>query len=291
MTTEPSRQRYWPGHWLVPQIDVLRAQLMPLTEDAADFEKHQRLELQLEQLPYCLGATSYALCELITTQNLTVTLDFASPGPRADFHVLRPYERDRMGFLIDSTIEAARRAQNALVLYIDKACKKSLPNSLAELANSRTHLRRLPKNVADSVTNYWEAHGKRLRDYRVLSQHHAVVSSDARTFISAEGIPCIYLVLPNNPEVKNVSLLRYEAPFVHAVPYLQRQFVELVRFCFIVCELLIDPSKPRRVLLGEPLKSAISMGQPLEGHRLLTLDDTAKLLHHGLPHLKAPVGL
>ena len=158
MTTTPTRQRYWPGHWLVPQIDVLKAQLLP---PSGDFEKHQRLALQLEQLPYCLGATSYALCELITTQNVTVALDFASPGERADIHGLRPYERDRMGFLVDSTLEAARRAQNALVLYIDRACKKSLPTSMAELADSSSHLAKLPKSIAESISAYWSSHGSR----------------------------------------------------------------------------------------------------------------------------------
>lgn len=284
-----SRQIYFPGHWLAPLLDQVVYQITPPMED---FEKHRRATLELEQLPYCLGATCYSLLELVTTQNITVAHDLVRSQEAGGIHVLRPYERDRMGFLIDSVLEAARRTQNALLPYINRGKKLTLPTSMNAAMNrleEQPHL--LGAELRDLLLSYWHTDGLSLKHYRDLSQHHALVSSDARTFVSADGHPSIYLVLPNNPECKSLGQLRYEQPYVHAVPYLYEQFFQLVRLTNLVLDHLIDRTQPARALLGQPLKGPISLGSPIQGHRIFTADSVVQALKQRVRGLRDPIGL
>lgn len=266
----PAQRRYWPGHRLVPLLDRLQFQLLP---DIQENERRRRAILDLEQLPYCLGAVTYSLLELVSTQNITVTLDLANPGGQSGLHVLRPYERDRMAFLVDSVLESLRRAQNAVTPYLNRARRVSLGTSMrkaVEVLEKDSSL--LAGPARDLVLEYWREHGLRLKRYRDLSQHHTIVSSDARTFVSGDGRPMIYLVLPNNPEEKRPSLLRYEEPFVHALPYLYDEVLALLRLVNLLCDHLIDKSLPSRASLGQALKGPIVLGQAPQGHPIITAD-------------------
>lgn len=282
-------QRYWPGHLLVPALDLLRSQLMP---DMSDTREYRRVELQLEQLPYCLGATSYALLELNQTAQATLQLSLATLPEGNGATVIRPYERERLGFLVDSVLEAARRAQNALVPYLRRRLKRrDLSKSLSKIADGiDTRGTQLPEGLSKVILEYWSAHGRRLKDYRDLSQHYAVVSSDVRIFRAEDGAGRIYLLLPNNPEVTSPSELRYESPHVHALPFLFEQFRALVKFTFDCCRELVDPSFQGPLLYGQSLKGALTVGA-IPGTKVLSVEQLHEVLKRNLPALGEPLGL
>jgi hypothetical protein len=288
MEDAPPRGLYWPGHHLVPFLDLLQFQLLPGMEE---FERHRRAVLDLEQLPYCLGAASYALLELVSTQDLVVRADLASPLP-AGIHVLGPYERDRLAFLVDSVLEALRRAQNGVIPYLNRARHLNLGISMhhaVDLLQKNPVL--LPGPERPLLLDYWRDHGYRLKQYRDLSQHFTVVSSDARTFISSDGQPSIYLVLPNNPEEKRPSHLCYEEPLVHAIPYLHDQVLQLLRLANILCDYLLDKTQPRRVSLGQPLKGPVHMGRPQQGHRVISVEAVIRDMRARIRDLPDPIAL
>lgn len=281
-------QQYWPGHWLVPSIPRLQFQLAPPMEQSDEYSK---VQLQLEQLPYCLGATSFALLELHRTTRVTVARLLPGGEPAGVIHVISPDLRDRLAFLVDSVLEAARRTQNALLPYLSRGLRLSLPSGLGDLvADLQKAKISLPVGIRDVLIEYWEKHGLRLKQYRDVSQHHAVISSDVRLFRGSDGSPGIYFVLPRNPEEKSASKLDYEEPSIHVLSYLTAEFFNLMRVCNICCSELVDTSKPNTHLYGRPLKSAIRMGQ-LQGVRVSTLESLYAELRKRVPSMKPPLGL
>ena len=80
--------------------------------------------------------------------------------------------------------------------------------------------------------NYWEANGKKIKDYRDLSQHHAVISSDARVRVLPDEKTFYYLVLPNNPEEKNPAKLSYVNPRIDAFPFILESYTKLYLYVF-----------------------------------------------------------
>lgn len=284
----PSRnQEFWPGDDLVPLLQFARTQLLPPMEDKSAFD---HVSLQLEQLPYCLGALSYAYLEFVATLHATVIFDIAKTPSPSGIHVLRPEERDRVCFLIDSFLEAGRRSQNALIPYVSKAYGVSLPSSLHDLERKvRAGKVALPEALASLIIQYWSSHGERLKQYRDLSQHHALVSSDARTFV-ANAAPCVYLVLPNNPEAKSASKLQFVEPFVHAQAFLKDQFFSLLQLCNDVVGQFIDKQRMGRVLIGQNLKGPLIAGRQ-QGVAVTSVPAVTAALKQHLPRLRPPRGL
>ena len=137
---------YIPGERLLPQVARLRFQLCPhRLQDREDFEGFRRVALQLEYLPYALGAASYAVFELARVQLAVVSAKASAEKP-GSVSELNEGERNLLGYLLDSFLDAVRRAQNGLVPYLRRRFPStSLPKSLRELAE------RLQKPVARPI--------------------------------------------------------------------------------------------------------------------------------------------
>jgi hypothetical protein len=115
-----------------------------------------------------------------------------------------------------------------------------LPPSLRKCADKIVSNKvNLPDELARLVTDYWVDGGKRLRDYRDLSQHHLLLSSDARATLDAKRKAYLYLALPNNPEVKSMRRLKFADPVIHALPYANRAYQDLYRYCFLLATWLL----------------------------------------------------
>ena len=231
---------------LIPHLPVLRRQLTSSLEFGGD--AFNNAHFQLELLPYCLGAASSALETLISEIETIVSDNLSSEPPESRAIILpKPEVTARLSYQVDHFLDAARRTQNAWIPYLSRRFSLSLPISLSTLMNRlKSPDLGLPEKIRHRVMEYWERHGKRLKDYRDLSQHHApLVLSEARVFRAADGTPSIWLTLPNNPEVKSSSQLSFENPTVHAFSYVRDQYCELVAFSYWLCDELIEASMDR----------------------------------------------
>ncbi|HME69355.1 MAG TPA: hypothetical protein VKM54_05745, partial [Myxococcota bacterium] len=149
-------------------------------------------------------------------------------------------ERDPLAWAVDAYFTAARRAQNAVIPYLSIGLKKSIPSSLAKVAGKIAKGETVTDPELDQlVVEYWQASGSRVKDYRNLAEHHAIISSDVRIVPSVTGEPLLVLFLPNNPESKNARDLRFSDPMVHAVPFVIATFVDLLAFVSRVCDAMI----------------------------------------------------
>jgi hypothetical protein len=232
---------------LIPHLPVLRRQLTSsLAFGGDDFSN---AHFQLEVLPYCLDAASSALETLISEIETTVS-DSLSPEPPGSRAIIlpKPEVTARLSYQVDHFLDAARRTQNAWILYLSRRFSLSLPMSLSDLMDrlNKSPNPGLPEKIRHGVMEYWERDGKRLKDYRDLSQHHVpLMLSEARVFRASDGTPSIWLTLPNNPEVKSSSRLSFENPTIHAFSYVRDQYCELVAFSYWLCNELIEASTDR----------------------------------------------
>jgi hypothetical protein len=236
------------GDQLIPHLGRLRDELTvgKLPEE----RKPTSLPLHLELLPYSLGAACLAVSELIYSQYLVVQNVLGRAAHNATIHVLSPEDRDRMAFRVDAFLEAARRAQNGITHYFARAYGLSLPDSLDKVvAGVCGNKYPLPPDLAQLITSYWSASGKRLKDYRDVAQHHGLVASEGRTFFRPNGEVAIFLILPNNPDAKNPQKFQYEKPAVHALPYCWKAFFELMRFVYRATKPLLAPGPGNPVQL------------------------------------------
>jgi hypothetical protein len=139
-----------------------------------------------------------------------------------------------MAFAVDAYLDAARRAQNALILYVGRAFRLSLPTSIHDLVKDIEAGRRAIDAAIDPlITRYWKDDGEKVKDYRDLAQHFALVSSDVRVFF-VDSRAHVFLALPNNPKSKSASSLSYRDPVIPAYSYCRNSFLALFRFVYEV---------------------------------------------------------
>ena len=263
------------GYQLLPHLQALRTQLLEPLQD--DHERHRSTYFDLELLPYSLGACWHALTESARIQGELIA-DF-TPEDLAGlaFHVIKPEKRDALSFMVDAFFDAARRAQNAVIHYLSRGLRQSLPSSMNKLVKRLEggHLQ-LPEGPKEEILKYWEKHGRPLKAYRDLGQHHALVTSDARVMASKDGLVGLYLLLPSNPEEKAAGRLKFGDPEIHALLYMKTEFKVLVAFLDWLTKGLIDPSRPRSVSLLQVPRDTIRLGRGVE-HRALLIPSREQL--------------
>jgi hypothetical protein len=111
----------------------------------------------LEQLPHSLAGAAYAMLALARAQNraLARLKKENLTGSTFTDYGLGEDEQDPMVFAVDGFLESARRAQNAVWVYLSKVLKTSLPQSLADIANKLEQGKKiLPDRLADIIKGY-----------------------------------------------------------------------------------------------------------------------------------------
>lgn len=227
------------------------------------------IEALLEQLPYCVeGAVHHALNLVELQQKSTQAQTWTAEPQQARSYQLPEAIRQEMAFTIDAYLDAARRAQNAVWVLVSKVFRVSCPISLAEIVKRLERGRlSVPRGVRSVILKYWHDSGARLRDYRDLAQHYAVVASEAKVTIMPDGSRYAFLALPNNPEVKNAVLLRYSDPVVHAVPYVLESLGDLLGFVYELTHVLLAyTERPRYEVAFLTWKGGMSFGPGTAGH-------------------------
>jgi hypothetical protein len=276
---------YFKINELLPHLGELDSHLLPEMSSS----NYRGDVMRLEMLPYALTAMQAAFYQCVETQGRIFTrLEQRGLETGVTLHLLE--EREELGFAVDSFLETAVRCQNALIPYLEVGCRATLPKS-----------RKLPKSLADLVpkiergdidlgkipndlvTGHWKAHGKRLRAYRDLSQHFAIVSSDPRVFRGSDGRLFLYLLLPTNPEAKDPARLQYENPHVHAYMYIRDYFHRLFGIVYHLTRHLkerfpdkVNPDGTRTFVLRPLLPRApivFGGGHKIEGQRIMIHDE------------------
>ena len=214
----------------------------------ATIQKLAGLKADLDYLPYALAA-AFAAVDLLGS----LLRDLAANPPAHAQHaptaaqILGSSETEPLAFAVDAFLDAARRAQNSVIPYLTRALRVSLPASVAQLANElRSGSRQLPDPIPEIILSYWQTSGGRLKDYRDLAQHHALVSSEARLAPHDGGQWSVYLALPNNPAARSPAKLRYRDPTVLAYPYCRETLLLLFQFLYEVTYVLCRRLGPRQ---------------------------------------------
>jgi hypothetical protein len=215
----------------IPHLAELRSELR--LRYGTDNKKTRVNEGYLEQLPHALTSAACSLLQTFRAEHRAISNVLQRPDKREEGIVyafeLEEYDRDAILFAVDSFLEAAARAQNAVTWYLGKTLSLSLPISFSDVAKDVTQL---PSQIGLLVQQYWQASGKRLRTYRDLSQHYAVPSTEGRVYVLPSGEARIHVVLPNNPEVKSIAELTYGEPDINAYEYMRNSYVQLYQFLF-----------------------------------------------------------
>ncbi len=213
---------------LVPHLPNLKIEIQSHYKGS----NYQSTKRDLEQLPYSLEASYHALKNLLTDAN-RIANDFREWGIKGKKGSIiipgRPCEE--LAFMIDNFLEAARRSQNALIPYLSKSFRISIKHSMRNLIKDINDKNiQLQKEIEIALVKYWKNHGLRLKHYRDASQHYCIVSSDV--VLKYDGDKAfLHLSLVNNPEkVKQSgpSAIRWEKPFVHAIPFVIKSFFALL---------------------------------------------------------------
>jgi hypothetical protein len=267
----------------LPNLGLLRHQL----ESAIPPDQFRAAYFYLELLPYSLGATYQAFFDFVQAERELVTATLATNEDKNAIHAIGPAGRDKLSYRIDTFLETTRRTQNAVIPYISKALSISLPLSLNDLVKKiQSNKVSLPSKITSDLVGYWEHQGNKLKDYRDLSQHHALVASEVRIFHSSERKPAIYITLPNNPEEKNPAKLVFDNPPIQAFFYMKEQLHWLIRFCHEITTALTKPPGEIRAVSGSivfrnPLQ--FGPGAQLIGHHLVTDEE----IQNGIDNLVA----
>lgn len=235
----------------------------------------QGIDHPLEFLPYTLQYLAFSFFQFFRTQRLLIAR-LQRDGWLKQNVILGPPDRDLASFQIDSFLETGRRVQNAAVSYLAAKFKRSFPQSYHDLMimNKKRPLQ-LPAPVLQELEGYWRCFGERLRQYRDLSQHYAIVSSDCVCFPASNGQIAVSIWLPNNPEVRKPSLLNWGDPKVHAYDFLEQHFLALVTFVnqLLIALISSDEWQDARVmesLIRYPmtLGASTTVGKPVPDEKL-----------------------
>lgn len=230
---------YLSGEMLLPQVPFLRSQFIrhfskfPVGQDVGpdqlldrikgfDVNEWRQLNAYLDLLPYSLGAASLAIFDLYRDQAAIVAAKAKSEKrERASISELQPCQRNLLGNRLDYFLDAARKAQNAVIPYLRlKLPGLSLNPSLHKVAVQLTKEKlRLPEPFKSDLVAYWEKYGRILKSYRDLGQHYLIVGTEAKVYTPREGQAGLLFCLPNNPDARSVAELCYDNPQVHVQPF------------------------------------------------------------------------
>jgi hypothetical protein len=276
----------YPGQPFLPHLPRLIAQLEERSESSG---RRQQVGLQLEHLSYTLRGMETALEEFLLNANHILSV-YAIHNTN-DVALVRPFHRDRLNVLIDLFLDTARRAQNSILPYLRQRYGVNTPNSINDFMKKLAPNEQLPQRVTKLVLSYWHSHGRKLKDYRDLAQHHAIVASDARIYLAPSGRPVLYLTLPNNPDVKSAARLAYANPVVHASIYLETEFVAFIRFCHALVLEMLDLSVTPKIGVSFRFKDPLSMaaGAPRHGAIIPTVPELESRFTALLTELNAVV--
>jgi hypothetical protein len=266
----------------IPHLVTLSSRIRQASGDNPETQRLQ--EFYLEQLQYCVYASADAVLDLADklVHSIDVVPEPNSAGPGQGIILVPEPVRNMLSFAVDHYFDAARRALNAANVYISKTLRISVPASFSDLVKQvLKDSIKLPERIQSLTTTYWQAYGNKIKAYRDLSQHFAVISSDARVTILPDGKAVYYLILPNNPEEKNPTKLSYVDPRIDAFPYVVNSYLKLYLYLFELTHILMSytySESPDTITIL--FKSPLNLGSKrhVEGHSKPDIDELKSYL-------------
>jgi hypothetical protein len=231
---------------LVPHLPNLKIEIQSRHKG----RNYQATKRELEQLPYALEASYYAVRSLLQAAN-GIADEFRQEGAKASKIIIPGRPCEELAFMIDNFLDAARRTQNAIRPYLSKSLQMPVPKSMKDLISKiEKKSIKLPKEIEALLVRYWKNQGSGLKDYRDAAQHHCVMSSDVVLQYNGDDA-FLYLSLVNNPQEgskQGAGAFRWERPFVHAIPFVVQSFFALVEVIHNVTFvlLLMSPNAERK---------------------------------------------
>jgi hypothetical protein len=67
--------------------------------------------------------------------------------------------------------------------------------------------------------------------------------------------------------------------------------LQLLRLANLLCDYLLDKTRPPRVSLGQPLKGPVHMGRPQQGHSVISVEAVIRDIRARIRDLPDPIGL
>lgn len=253
----------------IPHLEILASRIRQAYPTTG--KRSNATEWALEQPPYALAAAAKGLLDLLRAEENAI----ASVTARVEKHSgkirtlqLGNVESDPMSFAVDFFLDAAGRVHNSVWVYLSKVLRIHVPQSMHDIIKDLNNDKlKFPERITSIILRYWNECGKRLKDYRDLGQHHAIVSSDSRVTIDQYGTAFLYLVLPNNPHERNLSKLEYLDPRIDALDFVLQTYQQLYCFVSSLTHLLLSyTTAPRYEHFAIAFKGPVRMGKVIDGH-------------------------
>lgn len=124
---------------------------------------------------------------------------------------------------ISPLLSSLRIMQDMLLPLLGRMKGRSMPSSIND-GMKKLHTLGLSDEIKGILLLYWQGGGSKLRDYRVLDQHHA--SLVAHTFLQIRPTKKVLVLFPDNPETKTPKKFVYEKS-INGIEYLRSAFVKL----------------------------------------------------------------
>ena len=205
----------------------------------------------LEQFSYCVSGTCFAFLDLaeylaVERQRLRMVIE---EKPEKKMALQVGHRNNQISYRVDRFFEIGVRLQNSFCTIMSLALSVSLPGSLRKLMENAKRQRQmasghiLTPDLVAALKEYWDYHGNKLRDYRDLSQHYPLSSSDIAFGFASNDEPVFSMLLPNNPkDVLKGSECKFNDPQIQAFDLVISHFVELIKISNQICDLLLPPA-------------------------------------------------
>lgn len=278
--------------WHLFPLPIVRSQLLKrrTLSDHPELPGAGRgLDIQLERLPYCMGGAYRAVMEVRQLLAAAVSAhqeEFARS--KANQMILGQGETLFIRNAVDSYLDVSCRAQDAVLAYVSTTFYRSLRQSLSRYVKALKNGKVFSHpEIEAALSEYWSKTGRRLRQYRDLAQHHAVVASEGTLVMRSDGLIEVALLLPTDPSVKAPKDWTYRSPAVPAYIFCEQSYLDLFSFVyrvlFILARHLGYPESFRRLVT---FRAPIGAG-PLPSHGVPSPEDLPSRLSEIRKDLKS----
>lgn len=225
----------------IPHLKIIETHFLNSTDRiiGGDISKSRTVSFELEQLPYSIHGAYISIINFRNSYFNIMEAELSNgeikPGV---IQQLNKFDWYKLSICVDNFLSFGRKTQNIICKYIRRSLGISAPESMHVLTKQiENNKSEVSEDIKKEIMSYWSKAGKKLKEYRDLSEHHAVLSSTAYLLSSERG-PFLHIVLPNNPEEKKLSNLSYQNPAINAYEYCYWSFVELYKMVYIITYLL-----------------------------------------------------
>jgi hypothetical protein len=199
---------------------------------------------QTEMLSYYLRG-AYKTVHQMEEERQEIARSFVEKAdPAHNVHLyLGGTQTDSLSFSLDFFLFCTRRLADSMIAWLSRCPPphKNLPSSFNDLI---TGIRKgvdygLDQEIQTSMLSYWDETGHKIKQYRDLANHYAILSGDCVVFRAGNSQIAIKMVLPDNPDEKSAIKLTYD-PGVPVMTFMLESLARTVRFVNEVIERMID---------------------------------------------------